>query len=732
MKLFLLNSIGAAKQFKRFNLSSSFLSSSLFFKHLLAICITGLTLFGLAFIPNGEEKPASAMTFAVFTDTHVGQRIRNDKWGYADHLDLLAQDIMNSALPCEFVVHLGDGANDNTAFVNGVGLPPNLDPYKNNLKAFLISHLNLPFFYVGGNIDLVDYSDGPDFPEHDNDPYILLRTYINETELNHYPYAMMRNGILFICLPETDYEMWTRPVIYEWLEFMTTYYHDATTIIFSHQAIEDTTPHDGDPASTYRGQQDQTFWANLFQRNPQIKLWIHGHNHMAGWYQGSKSSGLSRPVQDFGHEMAFSAPYAQMDWGNYFEEDTIVFYTISAEGVTTRAWQNNGDGGRWVSGYDITWKFPTTFNSEAEDWYSFPIFIQDGEIQVTDMKVLASKITLQLIGTQPMELFYDPWIETKGAHGRENILGFDDDQTSFVTPTMPGMRVKGPGAVTFPPKHEWDKYCHDGRGGQPYQYFSVGTVPAAVPGASYTFTMTARSASGKGKINLTVSCSDWGTKSQYSTLSGSTKTIISHSFGSEYETITGTYTVPNNPNAWFIQGSLNFVDATEYDVAYFSIKRTGTTETTDNFKMIISGNTYAVAGPLKRFETKNFAINPVELADNEGKITFKASIGGNRYGIAHLIFHAPLLLGRNARFKVNKVEGNTFDITLTQKLSGYENIFKMFPFSAKYGGVEIWAEDGSGENHLSKNQNQWISCDCSRVPKKIRITYPIKTATPRN
>lgn len=140
-------SIGAAKQFKRFNLSSSFLSSSLFFKHLLAICITGLTLFGLAFIHNGEEKPASAMTFAVFTDTHVGQRIRNDKWGYADHLDLLAQDIMNSALTCEFVVHLGDGANDNIA----------------------------------------------------------------------------------------------------------------------------------------RGQQDQTFWANLFQRNPQIKLWIHGHNHMAGW-----------------------------------------------------------------------------------------------------------------------------------------------------------------------------------------------------------------------------------------------------------------------------------------------------------------------------------------------------------------------------------------------------------------------------------------------------------------
>jgi hypothetical protein len=683
-----------------------------------------LLILGVAWDAVPGATPEPSMNFAAFTDTHVGQRTQKDKWGYADYLDRLADDIMDNTLPCEFVVHLGDGANDNTAFVNGIGLPKTMDPYKNNFKAFLVSHLNLPFHYVGGNIDLNDYSDGPGLPQNDNDPFALLKTYVNETELNNYPYAMMRNGILFLALPEMEYEPWTRPPLYEWVQFMTTYYHSATTIIFSHQAIEDTTPHDGDPMSSYRGQQDDAWWARLFQNNPQIKMWIHGHNHMPGWYVGSQSSGSSRPVQNFGHEMAFSAPYPQMEWLNNLEEDTIVIYTLSSTGVTSRAWENNGAGGRWVSGYDMTWKVPTTYDPNAEDWYSFPVLIQDGETQRTDMKVLSAKITLQLVGTDPVELFYDPHMETKGSHVDENILGFDDDPTSKVTANTPGMTVHGATALTFPPKHEWDKYCHDGHGGPPYQYFSVGTSPAAAPGGSYTFTITARSASGKGRADLSVSCSDWGTQSQYSTLPGSSRAVFSHSFGKTYETVSGTYTAPNDANAWFVQGILDFVDPTDYDVSYFSIKRTGTGDATEDFRMSLSGKSHAAAGKLGRFKTKDFPIDPVDLADRDGIINFTASIQGNHYGMANLIYHAPLLMGRNARYKVNGVRGNAFDITLTARLSGYSNAFNMFPFSTKYGGVEIRADDGSGENHASKNKNQWITGDASITGKKILIMYP--------
>jgi hypothetical protein len=676
---------------------------------------------------NFDPVPASepSMNFAVFTDTHVGQSHRSPDWDYAQHLDKLANDIMERTLPCEFVVHLGDGAFNATAFVNGVGLPDNLKAdYKNNFKDFLLSHLNLPLHYVSGNIDLTDYSHGPGLPGHEHDPFVLMKTYINETELNTYPYAMMRNGILFLVVPEIDFEPWTRPSTCEWLEFMTTRYHDATTIIFSHQAIEDTTPHDG-ALNSYRGEQDQEWWADLFRRNPQIKMFLHGHNHMAAWYQGSQSSGFSGPVHDFGHEMVFASPFPGMSWlvGHNIVDSTAIF-TISPRFITAKSWKHDGTRGNWCAGFDHTWVVKTTFDPKAEDWYSFPFLIQDGETQQTDMKVLCAKTTLQFVGTGPVELFFDPRMATKGIHVNENILGFDDDLTGKVTANAPGMTVHGPHALTFPPKHEWDRYCHDGHGGPPYRMFAVGTTPAAAPGGSYTVTMTARSRSGKGRVKLTMSCSDWGTKSQYSTLAGSAREVIAHTFGTQEQTVTGTYTAPNDDNAWFIQGSLEFLDATDVDVSYFSIKRRQTSDATEDFQIVLNGTSYAAAGKLDRFETKDFPISPVGLADEEGIIRLKASIKGNHFGMANLIYRGPLLMGRNARFKVDAVDGNTFDISLTTRLSGFENAFKMFPFSTKYGGLAVRTDDGAGEHHASTNKNQWITSDFSTNLKRLRITYP--------
>ena len=665
------------------------------------------------------------MNFAAFTDTHVGQSYRSPNWDYAQHLDKLAGDIMDRTLPCDFVVHLGDGAFNATAFVNGIGLPDNLKGnYKNNLKAYLLQHLNLPLHYVSGNIDLSDYSNGPGLKGHNHDPFVLMKTYINETELNNYPYAFMRSGILFLVVPEIDFEPWTRPSTCEWLEFMTTHYHNATTIILSHQAIEDTTPADG-AQNSYRGEQDQDWWASLFQRNPQIKMFLHGHNHMAAWYQGSESSGFSQPVQKFGHEMVFASPFPGMSWiVDYNIVDATVIFSISSRFITAKAWKQDGTRGNWCAGFDHTWRVDTSYDPKAEDWYSFPFLIQDGETQQTDMKVLSANVTMQLIGSGPMELFYDPKFETKGIHTNENILAFDNDINGKVIPNTPGMTVKGPHTITFPPKTEWDRYCHDGHGGPPYRMFACGTTPAAAPGGSYTVTMRAKAKSGKGTLKLKMSCSDWATKSQYSTLAGSEKEVISHTFGAKEETVTGTYVAPNDEMAWFIQGSLEFADATDVDVTFFSIKRTQTSNVTENFQVELNGKTYT-AGNLARFKTKEFKINPVDLADAEGVIELKASIKGNHFGMARLIYRGPLLMGRNARYKVNSVEGNAFDITLTKKLSGFENAFKMFPFSRKYGGVEVVADEGAGQHHVSTNKNQWLTSDLTSL-KRLRIRYPVQ------
>jgi hypothetical protein len=223
-------------------------------------------------------------------------------------------------------------------------------------------------------------------------------------------------------------------------------------------------------------------------------------------------------------------------------------------------------------------------------------------------------------------------------------------------------------------------------------------------------------------VTVTLSCSDWGTKSQYSTLAGSAHEVIAHSFGSEYETVTGVYTAPADDNAWFVQGILEFENETDVDVSYFSIRRVQTSETTDDFGVLLNDKPYHVAGTLRRFETREFPVSPVDLADAQGVIRLKASIKGNHYGMARLIYRGPLLMGRNARYRVNAVEGNTFDITLTKKLSGFENVFKMFPFSTKYGGVAVQTADGAGEHHVSQNKNQWLTSDLTTL-KRLRITY---------
>ncbi len=285
----------------------------------------------------------------------------------------------------------------------------------------------------------------------------------------------------------------------------------------------------------------------------------------------------------------------------------------------------------------------------------------------------------------------------------------------------------------------------------------MGTICAAVPGQTYNFTMTARCNSGSGRFKMTVNCTDWGTRSQYSTLSSSESQVFSHTFGSNYETIYGTYTVPNNENAWFLQGTLDFLDSTDYDVSLFSVKRKRSSDTTDDFHLYLSGSWHNASGTLDENEMVEFAVDPQVLSDANGVMNFTAFIDGNRYGMVNLIYHEPLLLSRNARFRVNSYFDGVFNLSLTKTITRNSPIkmkiwqstvfnrfprvtellarflmkgitgrildvmldevnaeFKMFPFSTDeiYSAIDITADDCSGEKHVSGNGNIWLTCNC--------------------
>ena len=77
------------------------------------------------------------ISFAAFADTHIGGLIETG-WGMAEHLDFLAQDVMDATVPCDFTVHLGDIIMHSTAYVQGESLPTGFDQYKNNFKSPLI------------------------------------------------------------------------------------------------------------------------------------------------------------------------------------------------------------------------------------------------------------------------------------------------------------------------------------------------------------------------------------------------------------------------------------------------------------------------------------------------------------------------------------------------------------------------------------------------------------------
>ena len=667
---------------------------------------------------NNSSINKNQLSFAAFADTHIGARYQYPWYRLADHLDKLGNDLTEHTNPLDFAINLGDIINHNTAQVNGIDLPLLVNQYKNNLKAYHISTIHLPFHCVLGNHDINDYEI------NEKNPHNITKAIIDETSLNNPVYAMMRDGILFLIVPELGLVQWTHPVEYEWIEYMTHQYPDTTTIILSHQAIEDTTKATSD--ELYRAKQDNEWWMRLFQNNPQIKMWIHGHNHYLDWYLNNKSTGDTYPIQNFGHQMAFSAPYSQLDFAHLHEEDRIVIYNVSSTNITTASWENNGFGGHWIPEYINSWEDNTSFDSDKKDWYSFPMFLQDNETQLTDMKILSPNITLQLIGSSPMELFYDSKMESPPSRSISNemILGFGNDKSGNVEWTNPGMKIHGPAVIDFPEKYPIENLPHeDGRSGPLYQSFPMGTICSAIPNQTYEFTITAKSSSGKGRMSLNVSCSDWGTKTQYSTLQNSSKQIISHQFGSDYNTINGTYTVPDDNNAWFLQGHLNAIDSTDYDVKLFSIKRKQNSDTTDNFRLLLSGYWYNNTVPLDRFYMKNFTINPTKLCDKNGVINFTAFIDGNKFGIVNLVYTEPLFMCRNARFKINDYSEDYLDLILAKTISRYSSDFKLFPFSIDpiYKYIGICANDDSGIRYDSENGNSWLSCNSLDKNEQVRI-----------
>jgi hypothetical protein len=155
-------------------------------------------------------------------------------------------------------------------------------------------------------------------------------------------------------------------------------------------------------------------------------------------------------------------------------------------------------------------------------------------------------------------------------------------------------------------------------------------------------------------------------------------------------------------------------------------------------------------------------------------MNFTAYIQGNRYGMVNLVYHEPLLMGMNARFRVNRDSSGVFNLSLTQTISRvsapnmmvwnsemfhkfphlteflvrfltrgvsgriiYGILYQLFPeisipftfypFSTDpmYDFVNLTADDGSGMKYIGKNGNLWFSCNGPGTKERyIEVTIP--------
>jgi hypothetical protein len=631
-----------------------------------------LLLLSLIFIhfPGQAQENEKGLSFAVFADQHYPHQ-------KSKYLTELTKDVMNKLPEVAFGMGLGDAVHDKTRYIGD---------WKDNFYR----NLNLPYYLSTGDHDIVNYQ------QYDNHvspfPYKTLKVFMEEAEITTPTYAMLRSNILFLVIGDKGPIEKIHETQKEWIEYMVSTYPDKTTILASHAPVRGTTG--GSNRHDWGWRHDEMWWWKLFRDNPQIKAYLNGDGHYMSYVLSDNNhhEGYRGTNGSWGHKIAFIEPphpgfYIR---GNHNINQFAVI-TLTEETLSTRTWRNEGNGGQWADDFNHTWNIPggTSYDETAEDWYSFPVFLQDGEQQVLPNDIIPLQhIELQLIGMRSYSLFNNPEIIAGHTKDYEKVSGFGNDQeVAFHREGY--MEITGPRTITFPDKDShWNKE-KGGKSGQIKNYLFHGSTPQAIPGESYKITITARTNRGKGNIAVNMSTSAWRSKNQYSTLEGSKKLVLKTELDETLQTFSGIYRVPDDKQAWFLQGDIACKAQTSYKITSFRITRVGNSHYTQDFHLQLGEKRYKQKGKLNENQAHTFLLPPVDLTDASGNLHFMASIGGNRVGMARMVFREPFLYGRNARFRIDSCSGNKVNITLTDMLSRYTGTFKMIPFSKHSKGFSL-------------------------------------------
>ncbi len=577
---------------------------------------------------------SEVINFAASSDQHYGWQ--DDT--VPDHDGDTVDDWMeHGALPdFDFIMStMGDWISDKRAGGNW----QDTDYCWEMITKYNADHQLLPYFWTLGNHDITNYEYMVD-----GNPVRKERMGRNISGLNENNFAFMYNNVLFLNVAQTTYHQTLSGFQKAWIEYLIHRYEDHTTVILSHQAIYETTSR-GEAKWTswktgYRSYMGIEWWQDLFDDNPQIIMFIHGHNEIA-----TNTTAFDLHPESWDDDCTFVMVPAnghgknypdQLRWSSTFE--------ISDETLEVRMWDSVDHS--YVNDSTVAVPFSRTGMSNnvsdaGMEWFSIPKRVMDGQSWTWSNHFVSEGYRIDLVGSNVTEQLDNSdltgflagtplWLAVQGDKQASNIATGATD--GFIR--MAGGKEISIATSACNPTGQIE-------GKVPYN------TAIAVPGGTYNLTCRIRTTNGSGTVDLKV------TIPRYLDLSSKvwSKQVVSSNapVNSTYRNCSAVFTIPNDEDCWFIKPFVRFDSGATYEMDSWSLKMVGNGDSTDDISVTVNGETHSVGGSLGTLEHTGFQLDNTTI---DNTLDFNCSIDGNRVGIVRMIYQGPVLWSDDVTFGI--------------------------------------------------------------------------------
>lgn len=545
---------------------------------------------------------------------------------------LIIDDIQNNiSFPIvDFVINLGD--------MTHYGCDEDWELAKNDWNELLI-----PWMFTFGNHETANHLNEPETP------FSAYKRGMREAGLINPHYSFLYNGILFLIMGGEGVTHLVPLNQKSWLEFMTNQYPDYTTVIVSHNTLFDSGEDSDGIDYLHIGEPD--WWQDFLLRNPQVKLFLHGHTHV--------ESNCFNPAYGIQFINAPVTCTAESGYFSGYKADQCIYLEIGSDYISACKWHaitNDWDKEK----LDINVTTSLVDDDPGMQWYSATWRLQDGqEIRIAN-RILADAYTLQLVGESNPELIllnHDfEHVETVGNY-YAHWWGYDN-----AFPTKNGSEtgqiiMSGKDYISASTRNlvynGSDVYWIEGK--VPYS-----TVPRGIPGKTYRLLMRARAGSlmdNAMNVIMKIAAENVQNIIKADTL------FYELTLTPEWQWYEQEFTLPEDSAVWCMKtcweslqtGANCYLDE-------WSIVRADTSGiATENFTVTFNGQDFNYSGNLQSYETVSFELDPLFM-QNDLKLT--ADIEGNRMGFVRLIYQKPILWSDDLSVGLNCQTESTYNIHL--------------------------------------------------------------------